>query len=48
MKQGIKQGIEQGKMELIRGMHKNGVSVEDVAKLTGLTETEIQKFLRDE
>ncbi len=44
--QGIKKGIEQGKMQLIRGMHKNGVSVEDIAKLTGLPEIEIQRFLQ--
>ncbi|MBJ8031864.1 Rpn family recombination-promoting nuclease/putative transposase [Bacillus cereus group sp. N21] len=47
IKKGIETGIEQGKMQLIRGMHKNGVSVEDIAKLTGLTEAEIQRFLQN-
>ncbi|OOR71630.1 ATPase [Bacillus cereus] len=39
------EGKEEGKMQLIRGMHKNGVSIKDIAKLTGLQETEIQRFL---
>ncbi|WP_410982670.1 hypothetical protein [Bacillus cereus] len=37
------QGREEEEMQLIRGMHKNDVSVEDIARLTGLTESEIQQ-----
>jgi predicted transposase/invertase (TIGR01784 family) len=44
--EGIEEGIEAGKMQLIQGMYKNGVSVEDIAKFTGLRVDEIQQFLR--
>lgn len=49
-KQGIKTGmekrIEEGKMQLIRGMHKNGMPVEDIARFTNLRIEEIQKILK--
>ena len=32
--QGIKKGMEKGKMQLIRGMHKNGMPIEDIARFT--------------
>ncbi|SFI05844.1 conserved hypothetical protein (putative transposase or invertase) [Bacillus sp. 71mf] len=44
-KEGIEQGIEQGKIQLIRGMHKNGMPLEDIAKFTGLSTEEIRKLL---
>ncbi|SFS79207.1 conserved hypothetical protein (putative transposase or invertase) [Bacillus sp. 103mf] len=44
-KEGIEQGIEQGKIQLIRGMHKNGMPLEDIAKFTGLNTEEIRKLL---
>ncbi|PGY02517.1 ATPase, partial [Bacillus cereus] len=39
------EGIEQGKIQLIRGMHKNGMPLEDIAKFTGLSTEEIRKLL---
>lgn len=46
LNKGREQGLQEGKMQLIRGMHKNGVSVQDIAKMTGLPEAEIQQFLQ--
>ncbi|EEM98655.1 hypothetical protein bthur0014_67640 [Bacillus thuringiensis IBL 4222] len=40
-------GIEKGKMQLIRGMHKNGMAIEDIAKFSGLTEMEMRRFLQN-
>lgn len=39
--QGIKKGIKEGKMQLIRGMHKNGMPIEDIARFTNLRIEEI-------
>ncbi len=44
--QGIKKGIEKGKMQLIRGMHKNGMPIEDIAKFTNLRIEEIRNILQ--
>ncbi|MES1054282.1 Rpn family recombination-promoting nuclease/putative transposase, partial [Bacillus thuringiensis] len=40
------EGKEEGKMQLIRGMHKNGMPIEDIAKFTGLRVEEIREFLQ--
>ncbi|OUB23758.1 ATPase [Bacillus cereus] len=37
---------EEGKMQLIRGMHKNGMPIEDIAKFTGLRVEEIRDILQ--
>ncbi|PFU37313.1 histidine kinase [Bacillus cereus] len=37
--------IKQGKIQLILGMHKNGMPLEDIAKFTGLSTEEIRKLL---
>ena len=37
-------GIEKGKIQLIRGMHKNGMSIEDIAKFTNLSIEEIRNI----
>jgi predicted transposase/invertase (TIGR01784 family) len=39
------EGIEQGKIQLIRGMHKNGIALEDITKFTGISTEEIRKLL---
>ncbi|MFJ7819636.1 hypothetical protein ACIQYX_28155, partial [Bacillus toyonensis] len=39
-------GIETGKMQLIRGMHKNGMPIEDIAKFTNLRIEEIRNILQ--
>ncbi len=43
--EGLEEGIEQGKIQLIRGMHKNGMPLEDIAEFTGLSTEEIRKLL---
>lgn len=43
--EGLEEGIEQGKIQLIRGMHKNEMPLEDIAKFTGLSTEEIRKLL---
>ena len=45
-KEGIEEGIEEGKNQLIRGMHKNGMTLEDIAKFTGLKVADIQQLLQ--
>ncbi|KYG29697.1 ATPase [Bacillus gaemokensis] len=39
------EGLEEGKIQLIRGMHKNGMPLEDIAKFTDLSTEEIRKIL---
>ena len=45
MEEGISQGEKQGKAELIRTMHQNGAEPELIARLTGLSLSEIQEIL---
>lgn len=49
-KEGIRQGMEKGQKEgmakLVRNMARNGLEIEEIAKLTGLEETEISEMLR--
>ena len=39
-------GREEERIQLIRGMHKNGLPVEDIAKFTGLKVADIQQLLQ--
>ncbi len=39
--EGMKEGLSQGKSEIIRHMFESGISVSEIAKLTGLSEKEI-------
>lgn len=39
-------GIEKWKMQLIRGMHKNGMLIEDIAEFTNLRIEEIRDILQ--
>ncbi len=43
---GIEKGIEKGKIQLIRGMYKNGMPIEDIAKFTNLSIEEIRNILQ--
>ncbi|MEW4153258.1 Rpn family recombination-promoting nuclease/putative transposase [Bacillus thuringiensis] len=49
MEQGKKVGKEEGKIEereqLIRGMHKNGMDIEDIAKFTNMDMLEVRNIL---
>lgn len=46
IEKGRKEGIEQGKIQLIRGMHNNGVSIEDISKFTKSSLENIRRFLQ--
>ncbi|WP_439710953.1 hypothetical protein [Bacillus toyonensis] len=43
---GREEGIQQGKTQLIRGMHKNGMEIEDIAKFTTIEVAEIRRILQ--
>ena len=43
--EGLQEGIEKGKIQLIRGMHKNGMDIEDIAKFTNMELSEIRNIL---
>lgn len=49
LNKGREQGVQEGKLaervQLVRGMHKNGMPIEDIAKFTGLPVEDIQKLL---
>lgn len=48
--QGLQEGLQEGKLaeriQLVRGMHKNGMPIEDIAKFTGLSIEEIRELLQ--
>ncbi|MBG9580981.1 ATPase [Bacillus thuringiensis] len=48
--QGIQEGLQKGKLaeriQLVRGMHKNGMEIEDIVKFTGLRIEEIREILQ--
>ncbi len=43
--EGMEKGIEQGKMQMIRGMHEIGVPLETIAKASKLSVKEIERIL---
>jgi predicted transposase/invertase (TIGR01784 family) len=43
---GIKKGVKQEKLETARRMLNDGVSIEKIAKYTGLSEKEIRQLLQ--
>ncbi|EEM02148.1 hypothetical protein bmyco0002_55120 [Bacillus pseudomycoides] len=49
LNKGREQGLQEGKLaervQLVRGMHKNGMPIGDIAKFTGLPVEDIQKLL---
>ncbi|MDC2867939.1 Rpn family recombination-promoting nuclease/putative transposase [Bacillus sp. BP-3] len=49
LNKGREQGLQEGKlnerMQLVRGMHKNGMQIEDIVKFTGLRIEEIREIL---
>lgn len=46
LQQGLQQGQDQGKAALIRAMLAHGTTIEDIARLTGLTSAEIEALVR--
>ena len=51
IEQGITRGIEQGIMqerkEIVKNLLKNGVSIEQIAKITGLSKEEIENIIKN-
>ncbi|PEZ26623.1 histidine kinase [Bacillus thuringiensis] len=45
MKKGKEVGIQEGKIQLIQGMHKNGMHIEDIAKFTNMDLSDICNIL---
>ncbi|PEO40981.1 histidine kinase [Bacillus toyonensis] len=49
MEKGKEVGIQEGKLvereQLIRGMHKNGMDIEDIAKFTNMDMSEVRHIL---
>ncbi|MGQ0422480.1 Rpn family recombination-promoting nuclease/putative transposase, partial [Bacillus sp. HC-Mk] len=49
LQEGMEKGLEKGKLaereQLIRGMHKNGMDIEDIAKFTNMDITDIRHIL---
>ncbi|WP_144519107.1 Rpn family recombination-promoting nuclease/putative transposase [Bacillus thuringiensis] len=45
-KKGMEKGMEQGKIQLIRGMYKNGMDINDIAKFTNMDVLEIRHILK--
>ncbi|HFK1409735.1 TPA: hypothetical protein ACGXKU_005949, partial [Bacillus cereus] len=43
--QGKEVGIQEGKIQLIQGMHKNGMDIEDIAKFTNMDLSDIRHIL---
>lgn len=44
--EGMEKGVEQGKMQLIRGMYEIGVPLETIAKASKLSLKEIERILK--
>ncbi|MED3080133.1 ATPase, partial [Bacillus wiedmannii] len=47
--EGLQEGMEKGKLaereQLIRGMHKNGMDIEDIAKFTNMDLSDVRHIL---
>jgi predicted transposase/invertase (TIGR01784 family) len=44
---GIQEGRQEGKVEVVLSMDKNGVPVDKIALYTGLTEEKIREILKE-
>ncbi|MDZ7831133.1 MAG: hypothetical protein U5L07_05240 [Desulfobacterales bacterium] len=45
LQQGMQQGMQQGKLELMSRLKSNGMSIEEIARLTDMDVKEIKKML---
>src|SRR6478736_2035158 len=43
--EGLEEGVEKGKLQLIRSMYENGMTLDDIAKFTGLNIEEIRRVI---
>ncbi len=41
---GYEDGLEKGRAEIIRSMKASGMAIDEIAKITGLADEEIEKF----
>ncbi|MGE7307778.1 Rpn family recombination-promoting nuclease/putative transposase, partial [Priestia megaterium] len=46
LEEGMEKGLERGKIQLIRSMYENGMTLDDIAKFTGLNIEEIRRVIR--
>ena len=44
--EGLEEGVEKGKLQLIRSMYENGMNLHDIAKFTGLSIEEVGRVIR--
>ncbi|MGG0509421.1 ATPase, partial [Priestia megaterium] len=44
--EGLEEGVEKGKLQLIRSMYENGMTLDDIAKFTGLSIEEVGRVIR--
>ncbi|MFS2173898.1 Rpn family recombination-promoting nuclease/putative transposase [Priestia megaterium] len=44
--EGLEEGVEKGKLQLIRSMYENGMTLDDIAKFTGLSTEEVGRVIR--
>ena len=47
IEQGIKQGIQREKIETVLRLHSLGLNIEQIAKGTCITETEVEKIIKE-
>ena len=47
IEQGIKQGIQREKIETVLRLHSLGLNTEQIAKETCITETEVEKIIKE-
>lgn len=46
LEEGMEKGLEKGKIQLIRSMYENGMTLDDIAKFTGLSIEEVGRVIR--
>ena len=48
IEKGREEGREEGQRKMVRNMHENGLSVSEIANLTGLKKAEVEKLLAED
>ena len=47
IRQGVKQGKEDEKRNMIKAMHQDGLSIERIVKISGLNKEEVEKIIKE-
>ena len=47
IRQGVKQGKEEEKRNMIKAMHQDGLSIERIVKISGLNKEEVEKIIKE-